>query len=1522
MSRELRLGTAALAASAMFAALGAPAAHASVGVVGWFGNETGSGSKGGEFNSPRDIAVNSSGAGPANAGDIYVANERNNRVDRFDSDGNFISAWGANVVTPSVTEVQLITVDATGGTFKLKFEGEETAAISESATAGQVQTAVLTGIAKLGGEEFPRSILVAGPTGGPWTVTFKNQEGASFAGTNVEQMQGDGSALIGGAATIEVTTTTQGSGAYQICTVKAACLAGTETGAANEGDNAKNGSLGHPQSIAVDEDTGNVYVSDRDGRRINEYDGQGNFIRSFGWGVDASVPGEEYEVCEGADRCRQGANKGSGVGQIGKYTGSEVLGIAVSQPNGEAEVGTVFLADSINSRVNTYKLDGTEPSSFGSTTNFGSVQPRKLAVDSNGIVYASNSNQNAEIERYDTETAEFLEPILASGAGVSEQQRVHFTGFATGDTYTLTCPNGETTPEIEWRQNAAQHREKMQQALEGKCGPSFPLFGNSTNTFVPFAGNFAETAVPQMVCTRVTGSGTCEVATEQEGKAPVTHALLTGSTAGLVVSEAGVLYVLRDPLNGPTVVQEFDQPGEPTAPTAADASLGGSAGFAAVQGLGLDPATGTLYISATTSIVGLSSAGHRVYYLNEVVAPTATVNEVTGITSTEATVHGTIDPSESTPQYPNPPGTSFRPEFKLSTDATWTPFGGFKAVTSPGPPTAVTTGLSELIPKHMYEVRYVAKKQYAATEFPGAPKEFTTLGDRPRIDGVWATEVRETSAVLHARINELETPSTYCFEFGTTETYGSSEPNCEPGGEVPAGEEVEVKLTGLTAGATYHFRVVVTSAFGTTESADQTFDFSPPTGCPNDAVRQQTGAAYLPDCRGYELVSPPQLGGAALLPVGPASPYTTKAGRFGYTGLLNAIPGSGEPLNGSFTGDFYVASRTTSGWKTKYVGIPGYESISQAGAPDQSFEIASNESLENGNSASGILTDTEMNHFVVWDTKGAGGLLAGSELAGSSAPYVYDNEGNFWGRLPTNLEELPGEEETPPRDVTQGGFYGSGRISGDFSHYIFSSRELAFAPGGETGPPYPGSLYDNDLETGSVTVISETEAGEPIETDPVGLGGSIEIILTPFVSEDGSRVLMTTRGGLEPGVTFCPCRHFKHLYLHDSTAGKTYEVSWDSLTNENIAVRYEGVADGGRKIFFSTATEMNGEDHDSSFDLYMWSEATNSVTLLSAGGGAGDSDLCTPEGAWTEKCNTEVVPWRETHKLGGTEQLQPIDSSIASETGEIYFYSPEILESGHGFPDARNLYVYRNGAPQFVAKLAPSQPITRINVSKDGKHMAFITSSRVTAYNNAGKSEMYTYDSETRTLTCASCLPDGSPPTFNVEGSEDGRFMTDDGRVFFATKESLVPRDANGINDVYEFVNARQQLISSGSGSQEGSEPERRTLIGVTANGVDAFFSTYDTLVGQDEGGGVYKFYDARTNGGFPFNKPPAPCEAADECHGPESQPAAPLEFGTGRDLGEGGNFSPAKKKKKHKHKHRRHHRRSRHHTRHNRGNG
>ena len=55
-----------------------------------------------------------------------------------------------------------------------------------------------------------------------------------------------------------------------------------------------------------------------------------------------------------------------------------------------------------------------------------------------------------------------------------------------------------------------------------------------------------------------------------------------------------------------------------------------------------------------------------------------------------------------------------------------------------------------------------------------------------------------------------------------------------------------------------------------------------------------------------------------------------------------------------------------------------------------------------------------------------------------------------------------------------------------------------------------------------------------------------------------------------------------------------------------------------------------------------------------------------------------------------------------------------------------------------------------MQVSPDDSHMAFVTASPVTHYDNAGHLEMYTYEPSTGKLVCASCLPSGAPPTTDV----------------------------------------------------------------------------------------------------------------------------------------------------------------------------
>ena len=175
-----------------------------------------------------------------------------------------------------------------------------------------------------------------------------------------------------------------------------------------------------------------------------------------------------------------------------------------------------------------------------------------------------------------------------------------------------------------------------------------------------------------------------------------------------------------------------------------------------------------------------------------------------------------------------------------------------------------------------------------------------------------------------------------------------------------------------------------------------------------------------------------------------------------------------------------------------------------------------------------------------------------------------------------------------------------------------------------------------------------------------------------------------------------------------------------------------------------------------------------------------------------------------------------------------------------------------------------------------------------------------------------------------VSVSEAGPFMSDDGRVFFATKEALVPQDTDGIRDVYEYTEGRARLITTGTGDRDSTGGlgnvsfffgnTQTGLESVSRDGTDVYFTTYESLVPEDKNGSFVKVYDARTNGGFDYTPDLGPCAAADECHGAGTEPPSPPEIATGGSLGAGGNLSQnlTRSQKRHQKRHHRKHKRHR----------
>jgi hypothetical protein len=777
-----------------------------------------------------------------------------------------------------------------------------------------------------------------------------------------------------------------------------------------------------------------------------------------------------------------------------------------------------------------------------------------------------------------------------------------------------------------------------------------------------------------------------------------------------------------------------------------------------------------------------------------------------------------------------------------------------------------TSGAIDLAPQEIdelqsgrtYHYRLVATNELGTSK--GEDATFT-VAKAPTIGGAEATEITPTSARLSAQINPGGAATTYHFEYGPTSAYGARIPaGEEPLGTGYEGIAVTQQLSGLQAGLTYHYRVAAENQWGQSFGEDTTFSFNPPS-CPNALVRQEGSANELPDCRAYEIVSPGVAGGVQLF-AGEGVPdplksfhlpyvnepqntgYASRPARFSFFGALGSIPGTHAPDS---IVDMYVATRSDAGWHTTYPGIPGDQALLVVGPTcsaslDRCFDFH--------------LLDLTKESF-------SGGLK--NDDNGSAVPYLWDVSGKSLGRLPTNAAVVPGADS----------FSGDWQASADFGHFAFSSNNVAFAPGGLVGAP--GSVYDNDVAANTVALASLLPNSEPI---PQSGGDAKEFLKVPAVSDDGSHILISAQGATGS----------VRLYMRVDDA-----VSYD--VSKGHDVQLIGATRDGSKVLFTSNQEVTGDDHDQSRDLFIWSEATDEITRLSQGNGQGDADACSTQ--WVgQTCDTPVVaPGRSS------------DDALASGSGGVLFYSPESLDPENpAVPGERNLYLANEGEVHYVATLDAASGIKRVQLSPDGNHAAFLTDSNLTGYDAKGHEEMYSYDAGSGQLKCVSCIPSGDAPANDVFASESGRFMADDGRTFFATSDSLVKRDTNGLRDVYEFVGGRPQLISSGTSSQDswggGLLLFPRSTVGLEAvshDGVDVFFSTFDSLVPQDKNGQFLKFYDARTNGGFHYDAPPLPCTAADECHGAGSQAPGAVEVGSGSSLGAGGNAAPVRKAKKHR---------------------
>jgi hypothetical protein len=135
-----------------------------------------------------------------------------------------------------------------------------------------------------------------------------------------------------------------------------------------------------------------------------------------------------------------------------------------------------------------------------------------------------------------------------------------------------------------------------------------------------------------------------------------------------------------------------------------------------------------------------------------------------------------------------------------------------------------------------------------ATSEPVAELSFTAIGSPPTAVTEAASAVTHAGATLDAAVNPNGHGVSECaFEYGTTNSYGSSAPCTATPGSGTSQVPVSATIGSLSGNTTYHYRVVAANSGGTSYGSDETLKTqpNPPTVVTNGLSALTTTSATL-----------------------------------------------------------------------------------------------------------------------------------------------------------------------------------------------------------------------------------------------------------------------------------------------------------------------------------------------------------------------------------------------------------------------------------------------------------------------------------------------------------------------------------------------------------------------------------------------------------------------------------------------------------------------------------------------------
>ena len=250
----------------------------------------------------------------------------------------------------------------------------------------------------------------------------------------------------------------------------------------------------------------------------------------------------------------------------------------------------------------------------------------------------------------------------------------------------------------------------------------------------------------------------------------------------------------------------------------------------------------------------------------------------------------------------------------------------------------------------------------------------------------------------------------------------------------------------------------------------------------------------------------------------------------------------------------------------------------------------------------------------------------------------------------------------------------------------------------------------------------------------------------------------------------------------------------------------------------------------------------------------------------------------------------------------VYFVASGQLVGREGIEGQPNLYVVQENRSthtievSFIATLGGGDArvwtdvpaLSQSYITPDGVHLAFMSTGRLTSYDNEDQnvrgrmdSEVYEYSLVVNPATgllersypvCVSCDPHGRQPVGNAFMGVNNtktvstntpfyrpRVLSDDGtRLFFSSSDPLLPGLSPGYPAIFEYGLGGLGLIA------DPSSGTNDIFLVASPSGNDVFFATRDQLVPADHDR-LVDIYDARVGGGLRESLSGAQC-TGDAC--------------------------------------------------------